>query len=498
DLRSGNYDIYSQRINASGAVQWTTDGISLCVATGNQLDPQITSDGASGAIVTWIDGRSGLYSIYAQRINASGTVQWTADGVPICTATGGQTDPRIIPDGAGGAIITWNDGRSSNYDIYAQVVDSKGRAGYFPPVITSIIDLPDDEGGYVRITVEKSSYDQEGWYTHPASFYNVWRRVGDPALLASIKEGKRGDAAAEIMPGSLPDRSIDPANFEGWPIIELAGRSFLESKELLPAAEFPPGTWEILGSFAACQQEEYLYIASTLTDSTASGIPLSVYMVSVHTTIPSIWFMSEPDSGYSVDNLAPAVPVGLAGAAAEGPPGIVLEWDQNTENDISHYIVYRGTHAGFIPSEPSELGETYSTDFIDEYMLWHESYYKICAVDRHGNESDFALLGPAEITGEETPDTPAAAYLSQNYPNPFNPSTTIEFGLAEASPVSLNIYDAAGRLVRVIIDETLPAAHYSEVWDGKDGSGKAVASGVYFYRLNTKTFSENRKMILLR
>ena len=64
--------------------------------------------------------------------------------------------------------------------------------------------------------------------------------------------------------------------------------------------------------------------------------------------------------------------------------------------------------------------------------------------------------------------------------------------------MNLKVYDAAGRLVRVILDETLSPAHYTEVWDGKDGSGTAVASGVYFYRLSTKTFSENRKMILLR
>ena len=107
DSRSGNYDIYAQRVNASGAVQWTADGVALCTATGSQWAPTITSDGAGGAIVTWQDYRSGNYDIYAQRVNASGAVQWTADGVALCTATGYQGAPTITSDGAGGAIVTW-------------------------------------------------------------------------------------------------------------------------------------------------------------------------------------------------------------------------------------------------------------------------------------------------------------------------------------------------------------------------------------------------------
>jgi len=129
DGRSGNYDIYAQRVNASGAVQWTADGVALCAATNTQLYSQITSDGAGGAIVTWHDYRSGNYDIYAQRVNASGAVQWTSDGVALCTVTGDQHYPAITSDGASGAIVTWYDYRLfGNYDIYAQRVDANGFA----------------------------------------------------------------------------------------------------------------------------------------------------------------------------------------------------------------------------------------------------------------------------------------------------------------------------------------------------------------------------------
>jgi hypothetical protein len=112
--------------------QWSTDPTinnAICAATNEQLHPTIVSDGAGGAIITWSDWRSGYGDIYAQRINASGVVQWTTDGVAICTATNYQFDPTIASDGAGGAIITWEDYRSGSSDIYAQCVRSDGTLG---------------------------------------------------------------------------------------------------------------------------------------------------------------------------------------------------------------------------------------------------------------------------------------------------------------------------------------------------------------------------------
>ena len=90
--------------------------------------------------------------------------------------------------------------------------------------------------------------------------------------------------------------------------------------------------------------------------------------------------------------------------------------------------------------------------------------------------------------------------LGNAYPNPFNPTTTIRYSIASAGRVSLRIYNAAGQLVRTLVDEDqVPAAEgLSVIWDGRNNGGQDVASGVYFYRFVAKEFSDTKKMVLLR
>lgn len=123
-----NSDVYAQRVNAAGVPQWTLDGMPLCTADGQQDHPTIVSDGAGGAIVTWEDARASAgFDIYAQRVSAAGTVQWSANGIPVCAAGGSQTVPTIASDGAEGAIMVWNDYRSGGTsDLYTQRVNATG------------------------------------------------------------------------------------------------------------------------------------------------------------------------------------------------------------------------------------------------------------------------------------------------------------------------------------------------------------------------------------
>ena len=93
---------------------------------------------------------------------------------------------------------------------------------------------------------------------------------------------------------------------------------------------------------------------------------------------------------------------------------------------------------------------------------------------------------------------PTEFALNQNFPNPFNPETTIAYDLADGGRVELEIYNVMGQMVMQLVSEEQPAGRYRVVWDGADAIGRSVASGVYFYRLNTTQYNAVRKLMLLK
>jgi hypothetical protein len=107
------------------------------------------------------------------------------------------------------------------------------------------------------------------------------------------------------------------------------------------------------------------------------------------------------------------------------------------------------------------------------------------------------VIGAGSVTA--VGDTPAKFALHQNIPNPFNPTTTIPYDVAAGGAhVSIAVYDAAGRLVRMLVDAQQPAGSHGVVWDGRNDAGTTVSSGVYFYRMRSGTFTESRRMVLLK
>ena len=156
-------------------------------------------------------------------------------------------------------------------------------------------------------------------------------------------------------------------------------------------------------------------------------------------------------------------------------------------------------------------------------------YYCAQAVDAEGNvvgswgsipirggcETGLRLPigGPAEIVGPAfgTPMQVAAKLagdaaiqagvpfaLSQNYPNPFNPETQIAYGVPETGHVRITVYNLLGQTVRTIVDGVRPAGSHRARWDGRDDKGRALADGVYLYRIEAGGFSAVRRMVLLK
>jgi hypothetical protein len=101
------------------------------------------------------------------------------------------------------------------------------------------------------------------------------------------------------------------------------------------------------------------------------------------------------------------------------------------------------------------------------------------------------------VTESETPQV-VRNELFQNYPNPFNPSTTIQYSVAEAGHVELMVYNVAGQRISSLVNDTKLPGKYTEIWDGRNDHGRSVATGIYFYRLRTRSYTAVKKMILLR
>jgi hypothetical protein len=468
-------DIYFQKLSAYGNLEWTVNGVQVCIEEGTQWLPKIVADGDGGAIIAWDDRRNINADVYAQRFSETGGLLWGYNGVPVVSMPFIQQEISLTSDGSGGAIFAWDDTRSWDaVELYVQRIERNGYWGYPSPSITAVRDVPGDQGGYLNLAWDASYLDP--WPDEDISEYSVWRAISETQAALFMQDGRK-------LLGAMSD--YQPRSDERAIRMELVGGQAFY--------------WEEIAVVDAAHLETYSLVVPTLFDSTGSNDEYHYFQVIAHGIPVDEYWISAADSARSVDNLAPAMPMALTGDQSVIPEGLELTWDPNREDDLANYRVYRGLTDDFTPGPGNLIASPSDTTTFDDGWRWDSGFfYKVSAVDIHGNESQHALLGPSEVTGEDAPSTPPAAFLGQNFPNPFNPVTTIRFGLAKPSHVSLRIYDAAGRLVRVLVDERMDADRHEITWNGLDSAGRAVSSGIYFYSLIAGEFKETRKMVLLR
>ena len=119
-------NIYAQKVSANGQIQWQQGGVPICTRAGFQYSPVMINDGAGGAIIAWEDQSQ----ISAQRISAQGTTLWAANGIAVCSPY--CSGPSIISDGSGGAFIVFAGLSSGSPAIYAQRIDGSGQSLWLP------------------------------------------------------------------------------------------------------------------------------------------------------------------------------------------------------------------------------------------------------------------------------------------------------------------------------------------------------------------------------
>jgi len=150
------------------------------------------------------------------------------------------------------------------------------------------------------------------------------------------------------------------------------------------------------------------------------------------------------------------------------------------------------TNSYGLPTEEMKLQSTYTDigwDFVNIWDIdadYNEGYPYLRDIRPPVSEADVVVVKPQIAT------------LLGNYPNPFNPSTTISFEVARKGAVSINVYNIKGQSVCVLADAVYDVGKHKVVWNGRDGAGHAVSSGVYFYQMRVEGYVETKKMVVVK
>lgn len=357
------------------------------------------------------------------------------------------------------------------------------------PTITSVTDVRPDQGGWLRLVLDRCLLDDAAQLTRPIMTYNVWRKLAGSAARALADEAPTRGVGATVA--LLSEAAA--AELAEWPLIVRDGVAYLRASAAAvgPGQAFPPGTWEIVGSFAAMQADHYTYVAPAQSDSPS----VTTYMVSAHAIVPSVWYVGSPGSGAATDEIAPGVTGAFA--AAIGAGGVQLSWALSAANDFAAFRLYRGASADFTPAVANRVLETTSTAWTDAHPGGGTVYYKLAAVDRAGNEGAPAAANVTIVTGIGDA-LPAAFALTLAAPNPFAGTTALECALPRASRVRVVVLDAAGRVVRELAAGLRPAGRARVEWDGRGTDGRAVAPGVYLCRMEAEGFTATRRLVRVR
>ena len=510
-------DIYAQHISSAGAPLWALAGVSVCASTWAQLNPTVARDGIGGVDIAWEDqevpgsstiryshlddGGNPWSSICGSNVTAGSKPQLvyhdtrtfvalqnaccsifvsTMDPVgnresfgTVCEALGNRSDPVITIDDNRGAIVAWQDQRSGQSDIYVERMDANATPGLSEPVITSVRDVAHDQGGLIKVSWLPPYFERIALLF--LSEYRVWRAIPESYAMQQKRSGAR------LVEPDAVGTEVEP-------------RRTIVQERAADTVVF----WEYLGSVPISGNAGYSYVVPTIGDSVAGWNPPTLVRIQA-LGAPGVfggdvYWNSLPDSGYSVDNLAPAQPVAFAGNY--GSTATAMTWNANVEPDLAGYRLYRGTSPSFVPSEANRIGSPTQPHYTDEGG--GSFVYKLSATDVHGNESPFTTLAPTGTIDVATP-VRAEFFFAPPAPNPVRATEGVvfRFGLTTAATVRVAVYDLAGRLVRRVRSAPMAAGEHTLRWDSRDETRHRVAAGVYLVRLQAGDHAAQRRLVVI-
>ena len=463
DDRGSSSDIYAQRVLASGTVAaaWPTSGRAICAASGDQIYPAVTSDGAGGAIVTWRDDRGGPDTdIYAQRVLASGVVDpaWPANGLAICTAGGNQSGPAIASDGAGGALVTWSDLRAgTGSDIYVQRV-----------LVSGAVDPAWPANGRAVCT---AAGNQSG--------PTIVADGGGGAIVAWFDYRNALDAdiyAQRVLASGLLDA--------GWPA---GGRAVCAA----PDEQYSPVVVSDGAGGAIVAWYDY-----------RDGPEPDIYAQHIQSLglVDPAW----PPNGSALctaggEQSSPSI-------TADGQGGALVAWFDYRDDPASDIYAQHVMPTGVVDPDWPVNGHALCVETGSQFspMVVPDGAGGVIAAwtdFRGGAYSDVyaqrvgARLGAVDVG----PAPPATFRLSSVRPNPSRTPVTIRMDLAVPQRLTVEVLDASGRRVRTLVaGGEFAAARHEFVWTGEDDAGAQRGGGVYWIRARSPAGSSARAMLILR
>lgn len=393
----------------------------------------------------------------------SGSVQFELDGMPF--------SPIALSGNA--ATLTGLTGLSAGTHTFRAVY--LGEANYTgsssatinhlvlspAPVLIGVRDVANDQGGHVKLLWNASYLDLAPYYAIDA----YWVLRSAPATMAASAQR----AGGLVVPDA--EGAFEPRVGAILAMPSLNANTY----------------WEFLSSQPAFHVPDYSYVAATTCDSLPGSNLRTSFMLMARTLGGAQWWFSNVDSGYSVDNLPPNAPAPFTGTYASG--AATLHWSTSADADFATYRLYRGATAGFVPGPTNLVATQPDTGYVD--AAGSLAYYKLCAVDVHGNASGFTSLLPTQVT-DASGEAVVVFALERVGPNPSRRGALqVAFTLPNGAPARLELLDVSGR--RVTDVQVTGAGHHEVAL----GAGQRVRAGVHFVRLTQGARVANARVVVL-
>jgi FlgD Ig-like domain len=448
DLRDtvSDFDLYAQHVRADGTLDpaWPVNGVALTLAPGNQENPILVPDGAGGAIVAWTDQRSGAgaLDVFAQHVLATGLVDpaWPSNGLAVSAGTAREEFPSIVSDGAGGAIVAWDDNRAGavGFDVFAARVLASG-----------VLDRAWPAGGRALCTI-----------------------TGDQGRPTIASDGAHGAVVA-------------------WTDGRVSGTDHIFAEHVLATGSLD-ALWPLNGrqiSNAGVLESRPLAVSDGAGGAIVNWMAFAVHLnmfvqhIKANGALDNNW----PAAGRALSNV-PRLESG-AEIVPDAAGGAVIAWADSGDIVAQHVLASGALDPSYpdsfravcnLPSEQGDLALV-ATSGGGAIASWTDG--------RNQNLDIFAMQVLLAGTVDVTPVTPPAIAFAPAAPNPARAGTglTLRFTLSQPARTNLALYDATGRRVRrLLASDARPEGPQAITWDGRDDSGNQVRAGIYFARLEAE------------